>query len=859
MSNLLGSKLKGLLGVAQSPTRTPESTASAASSAPKPPGAPAPVPAVAVAALAASKATPLSSADTAKDAAKKEKEKAGPRAAEESLSEEALLALTRAAQRADIARKVDLARLEMANTADEEKGRAAERGEAAEKPQAAKAKPASAPAPAPAPAPASALKSRGPGHTAYVCNFSFATTSQEIKRFFESHACEVARVTVALDGEGKSRGFAHVAFASAEAMGKAALLDGIKLNGRALKVDVTPRSKKPREPEDENIAIITNLKSDITARQLAEFFDARGCIINKIELQHEHNWQTQDRTKVGMLTCDGPAHVKKVYDAHGSDLLGRKIVATAEGTTAFWKKNIQPTPATATAATAAAALKKSIGVVNTDAHADADDFARASAGIVVEELPPPAAGEKIVFPVHWLRAFGISFIEKEISRVGPGKAAVLCPADVANYCDACDFRLTRPVIPKLDGSPFPTPKPSSARYAEGRKVQQEGHGGASNSNIGGDAPTGGDAPRDSHRPDGSWDTAEAAGQSKREVNLAEQQRLHFEKEREAILAERQAQIAAAFDAKAAAAAANVPRKYHDEGDEVMASLMESATSGSVVDNNVGKIAGFAAEPAQAVSEQYAVRLAGLEDEEGEGVVDSFLRDRASRGGTSMLAGGLFGLGAPPSVDDDIFGGSLSLDFGDTMIGNDENMFDFDALLSETELVGSGVGFVLDEPAERIVQPEVHVSPAGAAPLVAAAGQEPSASPAAGIRVSMSALFASKASASSTSAPKAMDVLSLYEVEAGETIAASEKERIATTPPSEKTVSGSDASPFAFHGTNVTAKTSTTKKKPAMSAASRMQLLKMQKKTPTKSAGGEDGRAASPAGAVRVDVNALFGK
>jgi len=609
------------------------------------------------------------------------------------------------------------------------------------------------------------------------------------------------------------------------------------------------------------VVVVANLDSRITARDLAEFLDERGCILNKIELQHEHNWQSQNRTKVGILECDDAASVRSVYEANGVELLGKLIEASLERTAKFLTGHSGDEPT-------------------------AD----------VQDLPAAAEGEKIVLPANWLRAFGISYLEKEKQRVGAANAAkLLCPADISHFVEFFDTT-KRPIIPDLSGGKKAA-RPEGAKAPKSNpnqpKPAQSSTAAAARPQTGpNDQPL---PPPSTRKVDGGWDTAAANSQSKREVNLAEQQRLHFEMEREAILAERQAAVAAANDEKAAKATSAPPRRYHDEGDDVMASLMDSAASASVLDNNVGKVGGFAArqkqqQPAQ-VPPAASNPFAALDDDEG--VVDSFLRERATMGGSSLLAGsgGILGLGNPlGNPPDDVFGGalgSLDLDFSDSLmaVGDDggalgaSSMFDFDSLLSETEVVGGagldlddamasqllGSGFAdLDAPEERVLaqvapepQQDQQELPVPVSPVRTSSGT----------RVSMSALFSSKAGAASSSssssalAPKAVDVLSLYEVEAGETIPASEKERIATTPPSDtKTgAGGADASPFAFHGSSVGPKSSSAKKKPAMSAVSRMQLLKMQstKKTPVKAAG--EGEGASPAGMVRVRVDGLFGK
>ncbi|GMV15214.1 MAG: RNA-binding protein [Polyangiaceae bacterium] len=73
----------------------------------------------------------------------------------------------------------------------------------------------------------------------YVGNLAFHTTEDVIQRAFAEHG-EVAEVKLVLDREtGRSRGFAFVSMATAEAAQKAIeALNGADLDGRPLRVNV---------------------------------------------------------------------------------------------------------------------------------------------------------------------------------------------------------------------------------------------------------------------------------------------------------------------------------------------------------------------------------------------------------------------------------------------------------------------------------------------------------------------------------------------------------------------------------------------------------------------------------------------
>jgi len=81
---------------------------------------------------------------------------------------------------------------------------------------------------------------------AYVGNLSFTTTAQSIGEFFEGGDCEVAAVNMAEDDTGRSRGFGHVTFATRESLIKSLQADGVKHDGRAIKVDIDRKGQRDK-------------------------------------------------------------------------------------------------------------------------------------------------------------------------------------------------------------------------------------------------------------------------------------------------------------------------------------------------------------------------------------------------------------------------------------------------------------------------------------------------------------------------------------------------------------------------------------------------------------------------------------
>lgn len=82
----------------------------------------------------------------------------------------------------------------------------------------------------------------------YVGNLSYGTSEDSVRTLFEQHG-EVASVNLIADRDsGRPKGFGFVEMATPEAAEAAKnALDGVQLDGRALKVDLA-KEQQPRPP-----------------------------------------------------------------------------------------------------------------------------------------------------------------------------------------------------------------------------------------------------------------------------------------------------------------------------------------------------------------------------------------------------------------------------------------------------------------------------------------------------------------------------------------------------------------------------------------------------------------------------------
>lgn len=80
--------------------------------------------------------------------------------------------------------------------------------------------------------------SSGGGDTLFVGNLSFDTEEAAIEQFFEECG-QISEVRIVTSYDGRSKGFAYVQFASAEAAKKALGLNGQELDGRPVRLDLS--------------------------------------------------------------------------------------------------------------------------------------------------------------------------------------------------------------------------------------------------------------------------------------------------------------------------------------------------------------------------------------------------------------------------------------------------------------------------------------------------------------------------------------------------------------------------------------------------------------------------------------------
>jgi len=85
----------------------------------------------------------------------------------------------------------------------------------------------------------------------YVGNLSFKTTEDSLRQMFARDGRQVVDCKIISDREtGRSRGFGFVEMANDDDANKAiAALDGVEVDGRALRVNLA-REKQPRRPSE---------------------------------------------------------------------------------------------------------------------------------------------------------------------------------------------------------------------------------------------------------------------------------------------------------------------------------------------------------------------------------------------------------------------------------------------------------------------------------------------------------------------------------------------------------------------------------------------------------------------------------
>ena len=82
----------------------------------------------------------------------------------------------------------------------------------------------------------------GESNTVFVGNLGFRTDEGAIRQFFGEYGA-IGAVRIALNEEGRAKGFAHVQFEEPSSAKAALALNGIELDGRAVRLDLSAPSR----------------------------------------------------------------------------------------------------------------------------------------------------------------------------------------------------------------------------------------------------------------------------------------------------------------------------------------------------------------------------------------------------------------------------------------------------------------------------------------------------------------------------------------------------------------------------------------------------------------------------------------
>ena len=106
-----------------------------------------------------------------------------------------------------------------------------------------------------------------PPFVAFVGNLSFDVTWEELGDFFFKGGCDVERVDVHIDPDGRPKGYAHVEFKTLESLKTALEANGYSLKGRVLRVDSTD-TKQSRGGDRRNAPGMDSSRSSATSGPL---------------------------------------------------------------------------------------------------------------------------------------------------------------------------------------------------------------------------------------------------------------------------------------------------------------------------------------------------------------------------------------------------------------------------------------------------------------------------------------------------------------------------------------------------------------------------------------------------------------
>ena len=81
----------------------------------------------------------------------------------------------------------------------------------------------------------------GDQDTLFVGNLGFKTQEWQIKKFFDECG-DIVQVNIAMEDSGRAKGFAHVQFSTPEGAARGLELNGLTLDGRAVRLDLCSSS-----------------------------------------------------------------------------------------------------------------------------------------------------------------------------------------------------------------------------------------------------------------------------------------------------------------------------------------------------------------------------------------------------------------------------------------------------------------------------------------------------------------------------------------------------------------------------------------------------------------------------------------
>ncbi|KAI9248598.1 hypothetical protein BY458DRAFT_405727, partial [Sporodiniella umbellata] len=166
------------------------------------------------------------------------------------------------------------------------------------------------------------------GATVFVGQLSFQAKPEDIKTHF-SQCGEVVDVRIRMHPDGKkSRGFAHVDFATEGGKNQAMKLDGTEFMGRTIRVDHAQAAKKRAIDTNygpkTNKVFVANLSFDVTEDSLYDVFSKFGTIVGDIGMPiHRDSGRIKG---IAYITFENEDEAEKaVKQMNGAYIEGRPI------------------------------------------------------------------------------------------------------------------------------------------------------------------------------------------------------------------------------------------------------------------------------------------------------------------------------------------------------------------------------------------------------------------------------------------------------------------------------------------------------------------------------------------------------